>query len=277
MKASGKLRIVPSCALGSLAPNEGEPIFHTWRWYHSVTGLGLWIVLVLAIVLPKANRRPKALLILVPLAAVVAGWRFFAAIVGGSSGDRAVFDIVIYSLAIGSAVLWLLAHRFAGGSRRRALLAALGVGLTVSLIGGLSLGFESTQMLGGAVFIGVMMVATILGYASAVWAYRGHRAGRFLAFHVVGTLGASLVGMCLTLLVMTLLLDSGPNGFDGFVEAAIAGGFIAGFMVLLIALPFAILGLANPFFRQRLRMCLPHPSTSSGNDQCDSASIVAET
>jgi len=263
--------------LGALAPTEGEAVFYTWRWYYSATGLGLWIVLVLAMALPKANRTPRTLLILIPLAVAVSGWRFFAAIVGGSAGDRAVFDILIYSLAVGSAVLWLLAHRLARRTWRGTLLAAMAVAVLVAMIGGLSLGIESDEIAFVVVLLVAMMVATVLGYALAIRGSGARHAGRFLAFQAIGTLAAALAGVFLSLLIMTFILDTGPQSLSGFMEAVLVGGFIAGLMVFLIALPFAVLGLSSLFFRRRLLLCLPTKAVSGGNDLGDSASIVTET
>jgi len=250
------LRIVPSCTLGSLAPTEGEPVFYTWRWYYSATGLGLWIVLILAMALPKANRTPRILLILVPLAVAYLGWLAFRAAMGGNEHDNILFGIMVCTLAVGSAVLWLLAHRLAAGRWYKTLLAALGVALGVALVGGLSLGVESNEMVLAMVFIGAMMIATVLGYALAAWGYRSRRAWRFLMFQAVGTVGAAFVGAFLMVLIVAFIIQGGPDDVAPFLVGVAAGGLVGGLIVFLVALPFAILGLSSPFFRQRLQMCM---------------------
>jgi len=255
LRTSGQLRIVPACALGALAPAEGEPVAYTWRWYYSATGLGLWIVLVLAMALPKANRTPRTLLILIPLAVAHVGWLTFRAAMGGNEPDNIAFGIMVYTLAAGSAVLWLLAHRLAAGRWYKTLLAALAVAVGVALVGGLSLGVESDEMVLAIVFIGAMMVATVLGYALAAWGYRTRRAWRFLVLQAVGTVGAAFVGAFLMVLILAFIVQGGSDNVAQFLKTAVLGGLIGGLMVFLVALPFAILGLSSPFFRQRLQMC----------------------
>ena len=70
--------------------------------------------------------------------------------------------------------------------------------------------------------------------------------------------------MFVGILVLMAILG-GPDSVTQFLAAALGVGLGAGLVVFLIALPFAILGLSSPFFRQRLRMCLPQQTgTDSG-------------
>ena len=253
------MRIVPSCALGSLAPTEGEPILYTWRWYHSATGMGLWAVLILAIVGPRANRTPKALLILIPLAVVSLGWFLFRRQMGGDSSDHIVFGVMVRALAVGSASLWLLAHRFAARTWYKTLLVATAIALGVALTGGLSLGIGSGETVVALAFICVMMVATVLGYALAVRGYRTRRAWRFLAWQATGTIALCFAGVSIMALILLLILG-GPDNIGEVLVAVTAAGLTVGVAAFLIALPFTILGLCSSFFRQRLIRCLGEPS-----------------
>lgn len=260
MTASGQLRIVPSCALESLVPGEAEPVLYTWRWYHTASGMGLWLVLIAALILPKANRTPKTWLILVPLGIVSGGWLLVRTQMGGNLPDNVVFGMMVHTLAVGSAVLWLLAHRLPPGMWYKTLLAATGIALGVTIVGGFSLGVESHEMIAATVFMGVMMVATVTGYVLAAWGCRARRAWWFFVFQAAGNLAVSLVGMFLGLLVLVAVLDGGPKSVAQFLAAALGVGLGAGLVTFLIALPFAILGLSSPFFRQRLRTCRPQPT-----------------
>ncbi|MEN6575477.1 MAG: hypothetical protein ABFD90_03975 [Phycisphaerales bacterium] len=243
--------------MGSLAPGEGEPVVYTWRWCYSVTGLGLLVVLFLATVVPKANRTPKVLLILAPLAVVLAGWFVFASMMGGTSSDRAMFDVMILTLAVGSATLWLLAHRLALGAWYKRLLAAMGIGLGVALVGGLWFGFGADETIDAMVLSGVMMIAMVLGYALAVRGYRSRLAWRFLLFQAAGNVVACLAGALVCVFVLMFIVANGVGSIHIFLMAAVVGGLITGGIVFLVSLPFAILGLYSPFFRQRLILCTP--------------------
>jgi hypothetical protein len=53
-------------------------------------------------VLPRANRTPRVLLILVPVAVVAVGWFLFRTVMGGGNEpDNMVFGVMVYSLAVG--------------------------------------------------------------------------------------------------------------------------------------------------------------------------------
>jgi len=115
---------------------------------------------------------------------------------------------------------------------------------------------ESNEMVLAMVFIGAMMIATVLGYALAAWGYRSRRAWRFLMFQAVGTVGAAFVGAFLMVLIVAFIIQGGPDDVAPFLVGVAAGGLVGGLIVFLVALPFAILGLSSPFFRQRLQMCM---------------------
>ena len=110
-------------------------------------------------------------------------------------------------------------------------------------------------MIVAMVFVGAMMVAVIVGYALAAWGYGTRRAWRFLTFQAGGTIATSLAGLLLMLLIMTLILGGGPDSAGEFLIAVVSAGLIAGVVDLLIVLPFTIMGLSAPFFRQRLTPC----------------------
>ncbi|MEN6427488.1 MAG: hypothetical protein ABFE13_19210 [Phycisphaerales bacterium] len=221
-------------------------------------------------VVPKANRTARALLILAPLGVVLAGWFAFALFMGGTSADRAMFDVMIFALAVGSATLWLLAHHLALGAWHKSLLGAMGVGLGVTLVAGLSLGFGSNETLVGTAVVGVMMIVMVLGYALAARGYRSRRAWRFLVYLAVGGAAGSLVSTLLVISVFSLILGNGPGSVRMFLTAVIWGGFMVAGMVFLTSLPFAILGLCSRFFRQRLILCSP-PQPASSCDNCDAS------
>lgn len=221
--------------------------------------MGLWAVLILAIVGPRANRTPKSLLVLIPLAVVSLGWFIFRSQMGGVSSDNIVFGVMVHALAVGSATLWLLAHRLAAGAWYRTLPAATAVTLGVALVGGLSSGIGSGEMIAALVFTCVMMVATVLGYALAVRGYRTRRAWRFLAWQAAGTIALCFAGVSIMALILLLILG-GPDNIGEVLAAVVPAGLIVGVAAFLIALPFTILGLCSRFFRQRLIRCLGEPS-----------------
>ncbi len=233
-------------------------------------------MLGLAIVVPKANRTRQVLSILVPLAIVLLAWFVLARAIGGNSSDRMAFGTMVQAFAVGCAALWLLAHCFAGGAWYGALLKAFGVGLSVALVGGASLGFGS-EGTASTMVLAVAMVSTVAAYALAVRGYRSRRVWLFLTLQAVGTAVACLAGTILAMSVFLFIVDDQPFDMGRILAAATGIGLILSVSVFLAALPYSILGLSNPFFHERLLMCASRQSAAKRNDQGDRASSPLET
>jgi hypothetical protein len=63
----GSLKIVPSADLGEMGPQQGQAVSFNWKWYYSALWLAIWLVVILAMVVPKTNRNIRILLIFVPV------------------------------------------------------------------------------------------------------------------------------------------------------------------------------------------------------------------
>ena len=68
---------MPSANLGETGPQRGEAAIFDWKWSYSAPGLAIWLALILALVLPKANRDRRILLILIPLVVANLLWLAF--------------------------------------------------------------------------------------------------------------------------------------------------------------------------------------------------------
>lgn len=236
-----------------------------------MTGLGLWLVLILVMIVPKANRTPKTLLILVPLVTVYFGGAAARSQMDENLLDSVVFSIMVYTLAVGSAVLLLLAHRLAARAWYKTLLAAIGIALGIALVGGLSLGVGSYVMISTSVLMGVMMLATVAGYALGARGYGARRTWRFFALQAAGTFVVSLAGVFVGALILLTVIGGGPDGVAWFIASVVIGGLAMGLIVFLITVPFTILGLTSPFFRQRLILLLTPSSLAAGRSSPSSS------
>ena len=244
LAASGQLRIVPSHDLRTLGPSEGEATLYTWRWFHCVPGLPLWSALVLAIVVPKANRTLRSLLILALVIFVYAGWWALAEVLPLDSLEHETSRIMILSLAVGLAMLWLIGRPLAGRTWTRSLLLAFAVAAGVVLLGAVSLGLTlSDRMIRFLSVAGVLMSAVAVGHVPACRGYRRHgRAWRFGLSLGVWTIAASVVGM----LVMMATWCTTCGGWLGdadyilWLTFVVAPSFGAG--VFTMSLLFALLG-----------------------------------
>jgi uncharacterized membrane protein len=173
------LKIVPSQDLGNLGPRDDAAVIYNWKWYYSIPSLALWAVLVLAIVLVKANRNPPALLILVPLLIVNLLWSIFKKAVGFPSAQVEMFNMLFYSLTVGIAILWLLAHKLGNHSRFVTFLLSFAIMAVVGLTGAISysrLEF-SQQTVGALKLLAILVFAMLLAFVLTGWWCRKHYSG----------------------------------------------------------------------------------------------------
>jgi hypothetical protein len=251
------LRIIPSYDLGGLGPGTGEPVPYDWHWYYSVPGLGLWVVLALALVAPKANRTPGVVWILAPVLLVALLWLAIAWISKPVTSDRVMFGAMALSLAVGSAVLWLLGHVLAQRGRDRALVLALGLALGIALVGASWTQDFTEQTLGFASLLVVLMLTMVLGYAPAVHLSRGvYRPVKFLLLLGAGTVAFSALGMPLWFLLSSAATGHWPTNIPLVLGATVAGGALMGACVFLVSLLFILVGLRRPLLRPRFFACL---------------------
>jgi len=255
----GSLRIVPSADLGGVGPAQGQASVYNWSWTYSAQGLLLWLVLALAIVLPKSNRDRRILWILVPVLVSAACWTVFKRIIGATSSDAYPLDALMYSVLVGLAVLWLVAP---GLSRTRGMarfLGALGILAAVAYVACLSYGIGLARGMRALVIMPIVLgLALLVAMAGAAW--QGRRRGgpvRFMLTLAVWTVAGGLAVLCGYFLVMTGLA-SRLSGEDlmRVLPQVLLMGLILGAFLYVLNLPFMVLGFTSPFFRERLYACL---------------------
>ena len=262
------MRFVVSCDLGTLGPGTGKPISYYWRWHYNVPGLALWAILALAILVPKANRRQEALLILVPVLLVNLLWLAAVLIFKPTASDREVFGIAVLSLTVTSAVLGLLGHGIARCTPHQGIVLALGLALGLALIGVLSIVDVSGQTIALASLPGILTPVVVLGYMFAGrMSRRAYGPRRFLVLLGIWTVAFSTVGMLLALLLGSAVSGHWPTHAIFMLGAAVMAGAIVGGCIFLVSLTFVLVGLRSPLFRARLFACLRLPSGSTPGDE----------
>lgn len=257
MNASGQLKVVPSCNLGALGPSEGAPTVYNWHWYYSAVGLTLWGVLVLAMVVPKANRTRGVLAILVPVLLVHFAWLAFALVLKPSTSDRGQFSLIVLSLAVGTAVLWLFGHWLANHRWFVSLLLAIVMAVGVVFLGMLSFGLDGPTTIQVALMLSIFMFVVVLAHALAGLIGQNHYAPlRLVLSLVAGMVVLSAVGMSLFFIIMCTVAGSWPSHPLTILMRVGGVGMIIGGCIFLISLPFVLVGLRSPLFRPRLFACL---------------------
>jgi len=254
----GELKIVASADIGELGPKDSDAAVCEWKWYYGASALALWAVLVLAIVLVKANRNPQALFVLVPLAVEIAVWSVVKKIIPFpylSTGTQAV-----YSLMVGVTVLWLLSHWLGNRNRFVAFLLALVIMAVAGAAGVISYNEYSGETLSSTIGCAILALMMLFAFVLTGWWCRKRYSGlRFTlwlgVWNVVVFLGTSIV-----VFVGTGILRGIPEWWSELwfvmtsivlIEALICGG-----CVYAIVLPFMILAMRSSFYRQRFYACL---------------------
>jgi MFS family permease len=256
------LRIATSYDLGPLGPGESEPIFYHWHWYYSAPGLALWAILALALVGPRANRTRAALPILVPVLLANLVWLVVARIAQPVTSDRETLGVMVLSLTVASAVLWLLGHRIARYTQYTRLVLAVGIALGVALAGAFSITDFSRITFALPSLLSVLTPALVLGYAGAGWmSQRTYRPTRFILLLAAWTVALSAVGIPLWFLWGSTATTHSPIPVLPELGVFLLAGAIAGACVFLISVPFVLVGLRSPLFRPRLFACLRLPVT----------------
>jgi len=232
---------------------------YNWHWYYSAGGMTLWVVLLLAMVVPKANRQRQVLLILLPVIAVPLLWRAVSRILPAfSTGDNEMFRAMVQCLVVELAVLWLLGHVLARGGRLKTFLGALAIGAGIAFTAVLSFSLGSLDAaLQLPSLLCILTVAIVLGFALAgLMCRRRYVPVRFGLFLALWTVAFSTAGMFLLFVGWCFATGFWP-GYMGSVVASVAiAGAVFGACVFLAELPFLIVGLKSPLFRERFVACL---------------------
>ncbi len=114
------MRIVASYEIVGGGAGISQPVCIQRRWHHRVPSLPLWTLLLLLLVVPKANRHRQAWLILVPLGLVLIVWRMAATLLGLPDEDVETLGFLVVTGAMAWSMVWLLGH-WLGRSRARRL------------------------------------------------------------------------------------------------------------------------------------------------------------
>lgn len=252
------MKIVPSADIGELGPKEGTAVVYNWRWYYSAPGLLLWLVLILVLVLPKSNHNRRALLIFVPLVFVNLLWLLFKKLSGMSSSDAQQFDILFQSMAIGIAVLWLIAPKFGGSNGFVRFCMSVGILAVVAGLGTLSYytGFSGETAV-CLVLLVFMSIVLLLALTVAGWlCKRRYLPVRYMLWLGLCTLFGSVAALLGFFIVLTLFIFPSQVKLVSMFFEVVVVGLAFGACLYVLNLPYMILAFYSPFFRERFFACL---------------------
>lgn len=281
----GQLRIVPSADLGQMGPQQGEAASFNWKWYYSASGFVIWLALILAVVIPKANHSLHVLWIFVPLVILNLLYLAFKQISNASSSSAVQFDTLFQSMVIGIAVLWLTANYLEklGGAVR--FFFSFGTVVIITSLGTLSYaGFSRDTFLFLVLFAVITLALLIAIAVSSILCRRRYKPGRFMLWLGLWILVGSILAVSVFYTVLILATGTEPSwsDFPQMILMLAVPGLIFGVFLYVLNLPFMILGFAHPFFRERFCVCLrlkSIPATAeseAGSDRLDNGQSPAQ-
>jgi hypothetical protein len=251
--------------MGGMGPHEGQASVYKWHWYDSVLGLLPWLILITAAVGVKANRNPRTLLLLGPLALVnLLYWSilFVISLRMGSpmtASSQTQFDLLFYPLAIGVTLLWLAAPVFERLPAAGRGLAAVVLMIALAALAVVSYGTASSDettfsiallgLLGAALALSPAAAARLCGHSYQPVAFMLWLAMWLIVGGVLAVLG---------ILAVLVSVGAGPSVSEllRLVQQGVVVGAMIGLCLYVLYLPYMLLGFASPFFRARLQACL---------------------
>jgi len=228
--------------------------------------LAIWLILVLVLALVKANRNPRAWLILIPLLAINLLWTVLKKITPLQSPQLAVFEQLFVSLTIGISVVLLFGHKIGNRNRFVTFLLAAVLMAAVGIAGALSysgLAF-SPQVFAFAIAFAVIASIMLLAFVFAGCCCRKRYSNlRFMLW-----LALSTVVVCMVILLgyfviaMTIMSTMGgmSNMWIRMLLQISVMGLVLGGCLYVILLPFMILAFKSGFYRERFFACFRLPS-----------------
>jgi hypothetical protein len=258
-----ELRVVASQDIGPLGSHEGPPVAFHWRWYYHLPALGLWALLLVLLVAPKANRRREAWLILAPLGLVLLVWRMPAVLFGMSDSATETLGFFVVSGTMAWSMVWLLGPWLANGRRYVTFLLSLATMLAAGL---LSYGccFPGTEDLAEVLTYYGLCVATLLlaMMSTGYFCRKNYSPPRFLrrliVWNVVAALGVLLTFVLIVTIVVIVVtiinyghvLHSVRDLVQPAILVVVASAALGGILYLL-NLPFLILAFNSPLYEDR--------------------------
>jgi hypothetical protein len=251
LTAAGKLTIVASLDIGALGPREGQPL--TCNWVPPGLGPLLlpWLA-ILGLLVLKPNRCAAAWWIWLPLGCVIA---FTVALLPMVPSDAGFILDVIAALAFGLGAVWLLSDYLRRPQRFvtfLCLLLALAAFSALAFAPRLDWDFSRETMVSVILLAaGVLVSAAALSLAGLLCRGRGRHVGLY-GWLLILLIAIWLVIAAPFFVLQMMTVTGGSAGWSEFFAPVLAVAVVHFAMLL----PFLILSLASPFYRQRLKALL---------------------
>jgi hypothetical protein len=256
---AGRLRVVASQDIGELGAKESSAVTYNWKWYYHIAGFVLWVVLISALLLVKANRNRRAWLILIPLLIVNLLFLIFKQILPFSAADAERFNMFFDSLTIGVSLLWLLGHKIGGRSGFTTFLLALVIMAGVCVVGTASYGMTefSPQTWSILTLFAVSVFSMLLGFVLSGWRCQKRFSRlRFMWCLAVWVVAVCMAGMLVLYAIMMISVSNFSLSLAKLAIVVFTTGMGLGLFLYVMLFPYVILALRSSFFGERFYACL---------------------
>ena len=188
-----------------------------------------------------------------------------------STGDIEMFNMVVDSLVVGIAFLWLVAHKLGRCNSLGAFFLALLLMAAICLVGILSYlgtGF-SLDAVWGLIVLAIQALAILISFVLAGWCCR-KRYGpvRFMLWLAVWIVAACIVSMLVAYSIMFFIQQVSIPILTLLFMTLIVGSVFAACLYVIV-LPFMILAFRSPLFRERFYACLRLKSLPAASGLAD--------
>jgi hypothetical protein len=259
------LRIAATPKGGAVAPFTDAPVSFDWPWYWHLPALLPWLLLGLALALPRTNRNRHALLILVPLLVVGLLWAWVTKLAGMPSASQMQSSFLIEFLLVGLALLWLNADKIGRCRGFMRLAVSLGILLLAALVTALSYGSTFPEAQGIALPIASTVAGLILLVALALtrWlSHRRYRPLRFLLWLAVWCTLCTLVSATIFVSILMLVSSLPIRNLQDVNRQILTPGLLMALCLYAVNFPYLLLMITSPFFRRRFHIWLGIESAS---------------
>jgi hypothetical protein len=258
LTCTGTLSFTASEELGDLGSDRNQAAEYVWHWYFAAPAMLPWLILALALLLPRANHHAKAWLIVLPVAAIFGLWKISLWAMGQNTLPSSVtlqFEVLVFSLCTGTAVTWLGSHRGAtqGGIVR--FFRALGILVAVSSVSILC--FQSRLSEETSLFLAIVVPLQITFAFSMVCTRRlckqTYRPVAFSLWLLPSTIILCMPGIFIAQHTMMAVTNQPSFELQGMLLSSLISGPIFGGILSMINLPFLILAAKSSFYRERFQ------------------------
>lgn len=249
-------------------------MFITWTVLAHAQGLWLLLPLILVIGLVRANRSLQVLWLIIPPALAKAGLALLARAIDMPAEIAGLLEYVAFGpLIIGLAVILLLGEKLGHCRKPMAWGLALLILTSAGIMGSVAYGY-SEQFRQGLIFLGIVDSTVLLAMTLTAWCCRKRYTGlRFFLWLILWTAVCCLGTMSLYFVITLFTNDWGDRAAEMFMQLIVTS-LILGGVLLLIQMPYVLLGMFNRFYRPRFLGLL---GLSRGHDQDPSPVADPET